>query len=692
MTASEAASQNSAQASLFGLKEVLELSSVFSQVEPNLIASKILKELLRFSGSDGCALLRRDERDGLKILAAQGERDPDWIKRVSILAERCLLKRVSVSSEDDGLALQSPAVSSWIAIPLTTRLGVDGALIFENRSLSRAFQQTELKWFQLSGSHILTVLHNCEVRSSLESKMNSKTAKLEGILENIEQAILKVGMDLKIEAPCSAYAKVLLGEQELIGRDFLTVLFDAVQLDANAQDEVRTSLETSLGEEVTNYEFNSHLLPKEVLQKRPSRSNQTLTLEWNPILDGNRKVVSLLVSIHDESQKSELAQKTQAFQDELTILGDLVRVGPEMFLRFKGAAERVFSDFKARLQDPKQGLSGADVDVLFRDFHTLKGNARILKFSKCVESLHLAETALADCRKRGSDSAAAGGVIKAVGEANAQVEKYSAIFDSRFHLEKPVHQTSDLSKQLLSKCLLGIQVQTQAQKADQVRVLRSLLLQAQGFGTIEGALREVLPSMGDLAAELGKAPPQILFIDSSPNTTVLVEDAMQGALSDALIHILRNSIDHGIETGEERRRAGKSAAGVICFEWRLDPGATPALIISDDGRGLNLSALRKKLNPSPSKDPTDEEVAESIFAPGVSTAEKVTHTSGRGVGMDAVRAILAGVGATIQIEWGPKRVAEKLEAFRPFAFRVRFKAESLRILNCKSSLPAAPLS
>ena len=112
-------------------------------------------------------------------------------------------------------------------------------------------------------------------------------------------------------------------------------------------------------------------------------------------------------------------------------------------------------------------------------------------------------------------------------------------------------------------------------------------------------------------------------------------------ISDPLVHVIRNSIDHGLESNEDRVKAGKPSAGTIRIEAKHSAGEV-WIIIEDDGRGLNREKIIKKavessLIKGDGSDLKDEEVWKLIFEPGFSTAEKVSNISGRGVGMDVVR-------------------------------------------------------
>jgi two-component system chemotaxis sensor kinase CheA len=155
----------------------------------------------------------------------------------------------------------------------------------------------------------------------------------------------------------------------------------------------------------------------------------------------------------------------------------------------------------------------------------------------------------------------------------------------------------------------------------------------------------------DLGIELGKdVELTIEGAETELDKTVLDQ------LNDPLVHIIRNSMDHGIETPEARRAAGKRPAGTIRLSARHS-GANVLIRISDDGRGLDVEAVRAKAIRQgligETAQLTEAEVFSFIMAPGFSTAQAVTSVSGRGVGMDVVRRSIEGLRGSIDISSKP---------------------------------------
>lgn len=152
----------------------------------------------------------------------------------------------------------------------------------------------------------------------------------------------------------------------------------------------------------------------------------------------------------------------------------------------------------------------------------------------------------------------------------------------------------------------------------------------------------------DLSGEMGKSINLIMEGEETELDKTVIEK-----LNDPLVHIIRNSIDHGVETPEERKRKGKPAEGMVKLT-AAHAGASVKITIEDDGAGLNRKKIFDKAvsNHLIESDAvlTDDELFGMIFAAGFSTAAKVTSVSGRGVGMDVVRRQIEGLNGQIKVE------------------------------------------
>lgn len=183
-------------------------------------------------------------------------------------------------------------------------------------------------------------------------------------------------------------------------------------------------------------------------------------------------------------------------------------------------------------------------------------------------------------------------------------------------------------------------------------------LEMENFNVAAHRLQSLVQELQNLAADLRLVPVGLLFKrmqrlvrDLSRQTGKPVKLTLSGEetqldkavvdrLGDPLMHLIRNAIDHGLESPEQRAAAGKPQSGTIQL-LAQQQGREILITISDDGRGLNRQAIleraRKQELLGPTEEPDDQTVWGFIFHPGFSTARQVSNLSGRGVGMDVVQ-------------------------------------------------------
>ncbi|MFK7964380.1 MAG: chemotaxis protein CheA [Burkholderiaceae bacterium] len=152
----------------------------------------------------------------------------------------------------------------------------------------------------------------------------------------------------------------------------------------------------------------------------------------------------------------------------------------------------------------------------------------------------------------------------------------------------------------------------------------------------------------DLSKKLSKKIALVVTGESTELDKTVLE-----RMTDPLVHLVRNSLDHGLETPEKRVAAGKSETGTLTLN-AYHQGGSVVIEISDDGQGINeervLSIAKERGIVSDSDDLTPEQIHQLIFAPGFSTADEVSDLSGRGVGMDVVRRNINDLGGRVSIQ------------------------------------------
>lgn len=168
------------------------------------------------------------------------------------------------------------------------------------------------------------------------------------------------------------------------------------------------------------------------------------------------------------------------------------------------------------------------------------------------------------------------------------------------------------------------------------------------IGSLFGRFRRLVH---DLSHDLGK---EVEFVTTGEETEL--DKTMIERLADPLVHLIRNSIDHGLESPDKRVAAGKSARGRVKLS-AVHSGAEVAISITDDGKGLDAARIRAKAEEAglltPDAKIADADLYQMIFHAGFSTAAEVTSLSGRGVGMDVVKRTIEGLRGTIDLSTKP---------------------------------------
>ncbi|MEO9903414.1 chemotaxis protein CheW [Nisaea sp.] len=182
-----------------------------------------------------------------------------------------------------------------------------------------------------------------------------------------------------------------------------------------------------------------------------------------------------------------------------------------------------------------------------------------------------------------------------------------------------------------------------------LRMLHSVTLQLRVV-PISIVLGRMPRLVRDLARSLGKQ----VDLDIEDGD-IQIDKSMVDALMEPLVHMIRNAMDHGIESPEERQNLGKSQKAILTLK-ATQSGNVAQIMIADDGRGLNTTRIKAKamernlVSDQDAARMSEREIQRLIFAPGFSTASAITETSGRGVGMDVVLTTIRRLGGSIDID------------------------------------------
>jgi two-component system chemotaxis sensor kinase CheA len=371
----------------------------------------------------------------------------------------------------------------------------------------------------------------------------------------------------------------------------------------------------------------------------------------------------------------------------------------------------LLQEFIAETRETLEALSGeivaweatptdrARLDAIFRFVHTVKGSCGFLDLPRLARLSHAAEDVLAAVRdgKRVPDTALVNAVLAIVdriGEIVEAIDSGASLDDSSEDLlvaalaedaQPIVHAATAnapransrsvrLNVDLLDRMMSGMSEMVLARnelarrlRDEQVDPMVEAALERLSLTVAEmrdtvtrtrmqkiEALFSALPRMvRDTAAELGKQV--VLGIDGSD---VELDREMIELMRDPLVHIIRNSVDHGIESPADRKAAGKREAGRLIVSARQS-GNQILIEIADDGCGIDVDrlaakAIAQKLHTAAELAAMDEAAKlDLIFHAGLSSRDTVTAISGRGVGMDVVRANIEHIGGRVQLSNQP---------------------------------------
>jgi two-component system, chemotaxis family, sensor kinase CheA len=501
--------------------------------------------------------------------------------------------------------------------------------------------------------------------------LRQKTADIHAMLQNMQQGILTAIEGAVVHAEYSAYLEAIFETSDIAGRSLMDLVFSDTDLGADTLSQVDAAIHACLGEDSINFEFNQHLLVGEISKRMPDGRVKILDLSWSAITDERDTIVRLMLCVRDVTELRQLASEASEQKRRLEMIGEILAVSQEKFHEFiESSAD--FISANERIIRQHSESDGAAIAELFRNMHTIKGNARTYNLQYLTDVVHETEQSYHALRQPDAQLTwNQESLVLELERVKEAVETYATINEVSLGRKGPgrhgnsVEQYLMIDIQHIEESLRQLEAVNPGNLAELVSMRDTVrqTLRLLGTESIGEALSGVLESLPSLAKELGKEAPVVRIRDHGYR----LRAQAGGTMRNVFMHLLRNSMDHGIETAEARRSHGKTPAGTIEIEAALREGAVQ-IMLSDDGRGLALGRIRgiavergwigqdEKLS--------DEAIADLIFHPGFSTAEQVTEVSGRGVGMDAVRDFLQRENASIELRFTDAREGAEFRQFQ----------------------------
>ncbi len=537
----------------------------------------------------------------MQTLAISGVQAAVCIMILVALINARVLRRVQrIKSEANALARKKLA-EPFLWEP-TDEIGELGnALESTRQSLQSLFAELEAKNVELR-----------DINLNLEDLVAQRTATIKMILDNVQSGFLLVDRNLNCLDGYTQSCVTLLGTDAITGRP----LVELMRMD----DRLRVHFQLCMDQVFEDF------LPEEVsLGQVPQRfhlGDRAVSCAGTTIRGKDGAVEKVLFTIVDVSELERAEAENRANRALIRILQNM-----DSFREF-------VSESNDRLMHTMKAIKAGDESRLRRELHTLKGNAAAFGMDELAQLIHHVEDQQSITQKY---------IAQIEGEFARFLDEHFELL--RIRLNEESEELIQIRQSLIQQLRESLSSEHPAPNLR--RAVMSWLDEVQRVPA-PSLLGPIAPYVQRLAEQLGKS---VEF--SIHGGEMRVDGGRFKPLFQNLIHLVRNSVDHGIET--EMERGDKSPTASVSIEFSVEREHY-LICVRDDGRGIDTSRLRAKaverrlMSAKEADTIPDSQALDLVFADGVSTAVAVTDTSGRGVGMSSVKAAVDDLGGSISIQ------------------------------------------
>ncbi len=495
-----------------------------------------------------------------------------------------------------------------------------------------------------------------KVNAGLEKTVAERTKNLSEVnheiadmLENLDDAVFTVGADLKIQARYSPATAKILGSDSIAGADVRELLYKNLDRASDQYAAHFTTLKLMFGSDDFQWEMTNSNLERSVLYDRVADdktvSQRILSVRYAPLYE-NMVIKKILFVSSDITEILALRRAVNEDQrvasEKANIVSEILEADRQTLVTFMEESldrMKALNEAAGELEKTRSDRVG---EALFRELHTMKGNARAAHLFGISQVVHLLEDdfqLLKDKLKTVSQDEIEK-FKQGLKELNLIAKKYRDVFMEIFGAKDSQGDGDTMIRMAIRQLRSGSDVETLA-VALQAQIDSKTILLSDLAASFASMIR-------DLSKQLGKDVDPIVTLGE-----LCLDRELGRPLRDVLTHLIRNSLDHGIERPELRKAAGKTMVGHLQLHYRVKETAVH-LTISDDGAGVDTSrvlnlAIAKNLPGAEAGDLKDSDILEFLFHPGFSTKEGVSDWSGRGVGLDAVRETVLGFGGRVSV-------------------------------------------
>ncbi|RKX22672.1 MAG: hypothetical protein DRP35_01385 [Candidatus Zixiibacteriota bacterium] len=477
-------------------------------------------------------------------------------------------------------------------------------------------------------------------REKIESVLLDEAERIQNILDNVGQGFLTFGQNMKIDLQYSQECRIMF-EGEIWDRSFPELIFP----DDEAQ---RTFLKSVLNDifvetDKDRQEVFFSLLPSEVSLS----DNKYIEIKFRRIIGACHGEMKLMAILTDVTKTRRLRDQVGEERRNLKMVVGAVVQYKELVESLSDYEDFCTIHFGQILQGP--GSADEKLYEIYRRIHTFKGTFSQLELTHLVSKLDSMETHLSKLQKD-SEHTDIATIEKLFDESNMRTWPDKEIkilratlgqsyFDSEPALDIKSSQINEIEEEM-----------TQLLSPSELRQLLPKIKKLR-YRSIKELLRSYPEYVERLSDRLQK-PTKPMIIEGDD---ISVNPELYGNFCKALVHVFRNSVDHGIESIEKRQERGKNESAQIKCCIKVNDG-TLILEISDDGAGIDVQLVKQKAiakgicDLDTAKKMNDTELLKLIFEDNLSTRETPTEYSGRGIGLSAINEELNRLSGQVEVK------------------------------------------
>ena len=455
--------------------------------------------------------------------------------------------------------------------------------------------------------------HFYDITANLENRVALRTSQVEvanreirELLDSVEQGFLRVDCMGSIGSKYSKAVHGLLGAipQSNKFADLLS------RHDQNTAEWFEIGLDDVFAG-ILPLELTLDQLPKQI-----KSDTRYMSLQYAPVFNCG-ELTHIVVVVSDITANVEREKLEMESREFLAII-DRIAADQFVFLEFFAEAEALINKLRNRPSEVNEDIQ--------RDLHTLKGNAAVFGLVRVSDACHAIEDHIVENNE--------------LPPSNLWTELFQAWASTRGNLRRLMADTEvkvTLGDEEYSSVLLAILNNVpKSQLATRVAAWR--------LEPTRRRLEHLAEQIISLGVKLGKGALHVEIEDNG----LRIDPKHWSRFWSSIVHVIRNSVDHGMETMDERKRKNKLELGTITLSTSIEANSY-VIAVKDNGRGIDWECVRVAAKRRGLPCASEHDLMEALFHVGVSTSELVTDTSGRGVGMAAVRETCRSLEGTINI-------------------------------------------